>query len=189
MLRDTKLAESATLPGLLRHWAQTQPDRLAFREKDLGIWQRFTYRDYYENAKDFAYGLTALGVEPGDFLAVASENTPEWMFSDLAIQALGGACIGIYPTNPWPELRYILEHSRARIVVCGDQEQTDKVLDAIRHEGELPHLEKIICVDMKGLKHYPRDMLLSFEEVTALGPLETRRLRRPVRTLHRRADT
>ena len=169
MLRDTKLAETTTLPGLLRHWAQTQPDRLAFREKDLGVWQRFTYRDYYERTRDFAYGLLALGVEPGDFLAVASENTPEWMFSDMAIQALGGACIGIYPTNPWPELRYILEHSRSRIVVCGDQEQTDKVFDAIKYEGELPHLEKIICVDMKGLKHYPRDMLMSFEEVSELG--------------------
>ena len=88
MLRDTKLAETTTLPGLLRHWAQTQPDRLAFREKDLGVWQRFTYRDYYERTRDFAYGLLALGVEPGDFLAVASENTPEWMFSDMAIQAL-----------------------------------------------------------------------------------------------------
>lgn len=169
MLRDAALAERTTLPGLLRHWAETQPDGLAFREKDLGVWHRFTFRDYYENTKDFAYGLLALGVAPGDFLAVASEDTPEWMYSDLAIQALGGACIGIYPTNPWPELRYILEHSRSRIVVCGDQEQTDKVFDAIREKGELPHLEKIVCVDMKGLNHYPRDMLLSFEDVLELG--------------------
>lgn len=169
MLRDAASAEQNTLPGLLRFWAENHPDRLAFREKDLGIWNRFTYRDYYERTKDFAYGLLALGVERGDFLAVASEDTPEWMFSDLAIQALGGACVGIYPTNPWPELRYILEHSRSRIVVCGDQEQTDKVFDAIKHEGELPYLEKIICVDMKGLNHYPRDMLMSFDEVADLG--------------------
>ncbi len=166
---DTAFAEQTTLPGLLRFWAEHHPERLAFREKDLGIWHRFTYRDYYERTKDFAYGLLAIGVQSGDFLAVASEDTPEWMFSDLAMQALGGACIGIYPTNPWPELRYILEHSRSRIVVCGDQEQTDKVFDAIKHKGELPHLEKIICVDMKGLNHYPRDMLVSFEEILELG--------------------
>lgn len=169
MLRNAAFAEQTTLPGLLRHWAERHPENLAFREKDLGIWHRYTFRDYYERTKDFAYGLLALGVTKGDFLAIASEDTPEWMYSDLAIQALGGACIGIYPTNPWPELRYILEHSRSKVVVCGDQEQTDKVLDAIKHKGALPHLEKIICVDMKGLNGYPRDMLMSFEEVSELG--------------------
>jgi len=169
MLRDTAFAEKSTLPGLLRFWAERHPERLAFREKDFGIWHRYSFRDYYERTKDFAYGLMALGVEKGDFLAVASEDTPEWMYSDLAIQALGGACIGIYPTNPWPELRYILEHSGSRIVVCGDQEQTDKVFDAIEQGGPLPKLETIVCVDMKGLAHYPRDMLMSFEEVIALG--------------------
>ncbi|MEX3009599.1 long-chain fatty acid--CoA ligase [Hoeflea sp. TYP-13] len=169
MLRDANFMEQSTLPGLLRFWADRYPERLAFREKDFGVWNRFTFRDYYEHTKDFAFGLVALGVKKGDFLAVASEDTPEWMFSDLAIQALGGACIGVYPTNPWPELRYILEHSRARFVVCGDQEQTDKVFDALEHGGELPHLEKIICVDMKGLKHYPRERLMSFDEVAALG--------------------
>ncbi|SMF04520.1 long-chain acyl-CoA synthetase [Tistlia consotensis] len=169
MLRDTALFERSTLPGLLRFWAERHPERLAFREKDLGVWQRWSFRDYYEGARDFALGLAALGVGPGDFLAVASEDTPEWMLADLAIQGLGGACIGIYPTNPWPELRYILEHSGARVVVCGDQEQTDKVLDAIRLGGELPKLEKIVCVDMKGMSRYPRDRLLSFEEVSELG--------------------
>jgi len=169
MLRDTALFERSTLPGLLRFWAERHPDRLAFREKDLGVWRRFTFRDYYERARDFALGLTALGVQPGDFLAVASEDTPEWMIADLAIQGLGGACIGIYPTNPWPELRYIIEHSGARVVVCGDQEQTDKVLDAIRLGGDLPRLEKIVCVDMKGMSRYPRERLLSFDDVMALG--------------------
>jgi long-chain acyl-CoA synthetase len=169
MLRDAGTFEKMTMPGLLRHWAQNHGDRLAFREKDLGIWERTTFRQYYERSRIFAAGLKALGVTSGDFLAVASEDTPEWMYADMAIQGLGGATIGIYPTNPWPELRYILDHSQASIVVCGDQEQTDKVFDAIRFEGALPNLKKIICVDMKGLSRYPRDMLLSFEEVMALG--------------------
>jgi long-chain acyl-CoA synthetase len=169
MLRDAKLFEGSTLPGLLRFWAENHPQRLAFREKNFGIWERSAFVDYYERTKDFALGLVTLGVSKGDFLAVASEDTPEWMYADLAIQALGGACIGIYPTNPWPELRYILDHSQAKIVVCGDQEQTDKVFDAIEHGGALANLQKVICVDMKGMKRYPRDMLMSFEEVAALG--------------------
>lgn len=169
MMLDPSFYHSATLPGLLKHWSDTTPDRLAFREKDFGIWERMTFRDYYEKTKDFAYGLIALGVKKGDFLAVAGENTPEWMYSDLAMQALGGACIGIYPTNPWVELRYILDHSGSSIAVCGDQEQTDKVFDAIEKGGPLANLRKIICVDMKGMRKYPRDMLMSFDEVLELG--------------------
>ncbi len=159
----------ATMPGLLLHWARTEPDRLAFREKRLGVWERITWGDYWTQVKRFALGLRELGFGPGDRLAVAAENTPEWMYADLAAQALGGACLGVYPTNPWPELQYIVRHSRTKIVVCGDQEQTDKVLEAMRQEGGLPDLVRIVCVDMKGLRKYPRDRLMSFADVVALG--------------------
>jgi long-chain acyl-CoA synthetase len=169
MMRDNAPSEPVSLPGLLRHWAETHPDRLAFREKDFGVWNPVTFRQYYENTKDFALGLSELGIGRGDYLAVASEDTPEWMYSDLAIQALGGACIGVYPTNPWAELRYILTHSGAKVVVCGDQEQTDKVFDVIKFGGPLPQLKKIICVDMKGMSAYPRGLLTSFAEVVAAG--------------------
>jgi long-chain acyl-CoA synthetase len=165
-------AGRATMPQLLLHWARTAPDRLAFREKELGIWKRITWGDYWRNVQRFALGLRALGFAPGDRLAVASENTPEWMYADLAAQALGGACLGVYPTNPWPELQYIVRHSRSKFVVCGDQEQTDKVLEAERQEGGLPDLARIICVDMKGMRKYSRDRLLGFAEVLELGAQE-----------------
>ena len=168
-LRDTKLFEESTLPGLLRYWAERHPDRLAFREKDFGVWERSSFRDYYRRTRDFALGLHDLGFKPGEFVAVASENTPEWMYADLAAQGLGGACIGIYPTNPWPEVKYILDHSGARFVVCGDQEQVDKVLDAQSDADGLPKLDKIICVDMKGMRHYRQKHILSFAEVLERG--------------------
>lgn len=158
-----------TLPGLLRHWARTRPEAVALREKDLGIWHRVSYAGYYECVCQFALGLDTLGFTADDFLCIASENTPEWMYGDLAAQSLGAACIGIYPTNPWPELKYILDHSGASVVICGDQEQTDKVLEALAHEQGLPKLQRIICVDMKGMRGYNHPMLMSFEEVVALG--------------------
>ncbi len=158
-----------TMPRLLLHWATTTPRALAFREKVLGVWERTTWAGYYDRVRRVALGLTALGFEPGDRLAVASEDTPEWLYSDLAAQALGGACFGVYPTNPWPELAYMLRHSKARFVVCGDQEQTDKVLEAMAQEGGLPDLKAVICVDMKGMRHYRQDFLLSFEALLALG--------------------
>lgn len=166
----------ATIPGLLRHWALRKPDALALREKRYGIWNPVSFQEYYERVTDFALGLDSLGYESEDFLAVASENTPEWMVADLAAQALGSACIGIYPTNPWPELRYILAHSGAKVVVCGDQEQTDKVLQALSAEEGLPALRFIICVDMKGMRHYRHPMLRSFESIQTIG--KERRLKR-----------
>jgi len=167
-LRD--VAEGGlTMPQLLLHWAQCAPDRLAFREKHLGIWKCTDWAGYYRQVRLFALGLKALGFAAGDRLAIASENTPEWMIADMAAQALGGACLGVYPTNPWPELQYIVGHSRAKFVVCGDQEQTDKVIDALSNEKGLPDLLKIVCVDMKGMRAYKRDDLMSFADVVALG--------------------
>ena len=169
MNKELQRLSQMTIPQALKHRAETIGDRLALREKDLGIWRRTDWREYFQNARRFALGLYALGFRAGDRLAVASDDTPEWLYADLAAQMLGGACLGIYPTNPWPELQYILRHSRSKIVICGDQEQTDKVLDAQRYEGGLPELTTVICVDMKGMRHYGQKGLMSFAAVMALG--------------------
>jgi long-chain acyl-CoA synthetase len=158
-----------TIPQVLRLRAETLGDAVALREKDRGIWRRTSWRDYFDNARQFAIGLYALGFRAGDRLAVAGDDTPEWLYADLAAQMIGGACLGVYPTNPWPELQFIVRHSRSKFIVCGDQEQVDKVLDAQRNDGGLPDLEKTICVDMKGMRGYASDGLMSFAEVMALG--------------------
>lgn len=166
-LDPAALAE-LTLPQVLRLRAERQGARLAFRAKERGIWRRTSWAEYYATTRRFAVALKAFGFEPGDRLAVASENIPEWMFADLAAQMLGGSCLGIYPTNPWPELQYILRHSRARIVVCGDQEQTDKVIEAAANGG-LPDLARIVAVDIKGLRKYREPLLTSFAAMLELG--------------------
>ena len=158
-----------TMPQVLKAHAQTRGSDLALREKQRGLWRRHSWRDYYEHARLVAIGFHALGLLAGDRVAVAGDDSPEWLFSDLGAQMAGAACLGIYPTNPWPELQYILRHSRARIVVCGDQEQTDKVLAARRADGGLPDLGHIVCVDMKGMRHYDEPGLISFEDLLALG--------------------
>lgn len=160
---------SMTMPQVLRHRAETQGTALALRVKERGLWVRTDWRGYFDKARRLAIGLYALGFRAGDRLAVASDDSPEWLYADLAAQMVGGACLGIYPTNPWPELQYIVRHSRTRIVVCGDQEQTDKVLDARRNDDGLPDLGTIICVDMKGMRHYAEDGLMSFAQVMELG--------------------
>ncbi len=166
---DPRVLANLPMPKILQVRAASHPNALALREKVRGVWQRTNWGEFHTKVRQFAVGLYALGFRPGDRLAVAGENTPQWLFADLACQWLGGACLGIYPTNPWPELHYILAHSRARFVVAGDQEQTDKIISARCHAEGLPDLLAVIAVDMKGMRTYDRTGLQSFEEVLALG--------------------
>ena len=164
------LAEGeATMPGLLRYRARTTPDQIALREKMRGIWQGTTWKMYFEKARAFALYLKSRGFMPGDKLIIASDGTPEWFFADLAAQSLGGITVGIYPTNPWPELQYIARHCRAKIAVCGDQEQTDKVLTAMKNEGGLPEIKRVLTVDWKGMRQYTDPCLMSFSDALEQG--------------------
>jgi long-chain acyl-CoA synthetase len=158
-----------TIPQLLRQRAAMHGDKLALREKEYGIWNPYSWSHYYETARSVALGLLALGLKPGDRVAIAGENTPEWFYADLGVQMIGAVAVGIYPTNPWVELQYIVRHSGARVVISGDQEQTDKVLDALANNDGLPALEAIVCIDMKGLRQYRQAQLMSFEALCQRG--------------------
>ncbi len=159
---------NTTLPRLLRHRAETLGDKLALREKEHGVWKRYSWASYHRQARRFAFALMSIGIERGDRIIIASENTPEWYYADLGAEMIGAVPVGIYPTNPWLELQYIVRHCGARLAVCGDQEQTDKVLDAQANEGGLPALETILCVDMKGMRKYGEEVS-SFESFLELG--------------------
>lgn len=168
-LRTALQSAAITIPQLLRQRAAMHGDALALREKEYGIWNPYSWRHYYETARAVALGLLSLGLKPGDRVAIAGENTPEWFYADLGVQMIGAIAVGIYPTNPWVELQYIVRHSGARVVITGDQEQTDKVLDALANNDGLPALEAIVCIDMKGLRQYRQSQLMSFEKLCQLG--------------------
>ena len=166
---ETLRAGTTTLPRLLRERARRTPSELALREKDLGVWRRYDWAHYERQARRFARALLSLGIGRGDRIVIASENTPEWYYADLGAEMIGAIPVGIYPTNPWPELQYIARHCGARLAVCGDQEQTDKVLDA-RAQGEgLPEMAHVVCVDMKGMRLYADPQLTSFEALLEAG--------------------
>jgi long-chain acyl-CoA synthetase len=168
-LRTALKTAAITIPQLLRQRAVMHGDKLALREKEYGIWNPYSWSHYYETARAVALGLLALGLKPGDRVAIAGENTPEWFYADLGVQMIGAVAVGIYPTNPWVELQYIVRHSGARVVITGDQEQTDKVLDALANNDGLPALEAIVCIDMKGLRQYRQSQLMSFEALCQRG--------------------
>ena len=141
-------------------------DAVALREKDYGIWLSVSWSQYLEHVKHFALGLKELGFERGDHLAILSENCREWLYAELGAICLGGVSLGVYPTSPYPEVHYVVKHSDSVFVVCEDQEQTDKILEVI---DDLPLLRKIIVKDMKGLRRYPKEHIMSFAEVEELG--------------------
>ncbi|WP_048440330.1 long-chain fatty acid--CoA ligase [Caenimonas sp. SL110] len=166
---DSLLKGEATMPGLLRMQARERGGEVALREKEYGIWRGRTWADYWRDSRRVALGLWKLGLQKGDRLIIAAEDVPQWFYADLGAQMIGVQVVGIYPTNPWAEVQYIASHCQAKIAITGDQEQTDKVLDAMSNGNGLPHLEHIFCVDMKGLRRYDKGRPDSFDQLLALG--------------------
>ncbi|MBU1340139.1 MAG: AMP-binding protein, partial [Proteobacteria bacterium] len=155
-----------TLPRVFLDRVADCGDQVALREKDFGIWQSITWNQYLDHVKHFALGLVTLGFQRGDHLAIISDNCKEWLYADIACMSLGGITLGVYPTSPSAEVKYVVHHSDSVIVVCEDQEQADKILEVI---DDLPLLKKIIVKDMKGLRNYSKDILVSFKEVEDFG--------------------
>ena len=161
------MTDFITMPMLLKRNADRLEDtRVAIREKEFGIWQPVTWRKYYENVRDFALGLHQLGFKPGDKLSYAGDNRPEGLYSELAVQSLGGAIVGIYPDSHLDQVEYIINHSDSVFVVAGDQEQTDKLLDI---KDKCPHIRKIIVDDPKGMRRYREPILAYFRDIQELG--------------------
>lgn len=156
-----------TIASRIEAWAKADPDRIAMREKDFGVWEEVTWAAYWDRAQDVAHALLALGIQPGDRVAVQSENRREWLYTDIATVAVRGTTVGLYPTNPAAEVRYLLSHSGARVVVAEDQEQADKALAVV---DDCPELEWIVYVEPRGIRHrYDHPKLMAWEDLLKLG--------------------
>lgn len=156
-----------TLPGLLKRNAREfGQDKVALREKEFGIWQSVSWQEYYKLVRHLALGLLSLGYEPGDKLSVIGDNRPEWLYSESAIQALGGAIVGIFPDSHPEQVQYIINHSDSVFVMVEDQEQTDKILNMI---DQIPRVKKVIVDDLKGMRHYDHPLFIPFKRVLEMG--------------------
>jgi long-chain acyl-CoA synthetase len=163
---DQKIT-TTTVASRVRDRALQMPNRIALREKDFGIWQQVTWREYWDRAELVGHALLALGVEPGDRVAVHSENRREWLYTDLGAASVRAVTVGLYPTNPEAEVAYLLSHSGARVLIAEDQEQVDKALAVL---DQLPALEKIVYIEPRGIRHrYTDPKLLSWEDFLRLG--------------------
>jgi long-chain acyl-CoA synthetase len=155
-----------TFPRLARANAERLADRVAIREKDLGIWQSYSWREYVERSRRIALGLASLGFARGDKTAIVGDNRPELYWTVLATQALGGVAVPLYQDSSEKELSYVVDHAEARFAVAEDQEQVDKLLQV---RARCPRLEVIVYDDSRGLRAYSEPGLLSLAELQERG--------------------
>lgn len=156
-----------TLAQAVRERARTGPDAVAMREKNLGLWEEITWADYWEQSVLVGHALLAAGVQVGDRVAVHSENRPEWLFCDVGITAVRAATVGLYTTNPAPEVLHVLRDSGSSLLVAEDQEQLDKALEVIE---DLPQLTTIVYLDPRGIHgRYDDPRLVSWDDFLAAG--------------------
>jgi long-chain acyl-CoA synthetase len=156
-----------TVASRVRDRAGVDPLGIAMREKDFGIWQEYGWQRLWDDIVIAGHGLLALGVDVGDVVSIHSEDRPEWVILDLATVAIRGITTGLYPTNPMPEVKYLVNDSGARVHLAEDQEQVDKILDA--PPGDFPNVERILYVEPRGLRIYEDDRLMFWDDFMDIG--------------------
>jgi long-chain acyl-CoA synthetase len=160
------VADLMTLPRLLQRNARDFADRPAIREKDRGIWQSWTWREYHDQVRDLALGLASLGLKRGDRLSVIGDNRPRLYAAQLAVQCLGGVSVAVYQDSIAKELAFVWNHAEVGVIVTEDQEQVDKVMGL---RPELPALRVVIYDDPRGMLGYKHEWLKAFEDVQEAG--------------------
>jgi long-chain acyl-CoA synthetase len=160
-----------TFPQILaKQAARWSSNRVAIREKAYGIWEPYTWHDYLMYVKHVALGLLSLGLKRGEFIGIITDNHPEWLFSELGTQSIGGHTINLYTSSVIKELTFGLSRIQAAYVVAQDQEQVDKLLEA---QKELSYVRRVIYIDRTGMRDYQDNpWLLSFAELLELGKEE-----------------
>ena len=153
----------------LKDIASRFPERIAFRDKKFGIWNEISYKEFWLQVNYVGCALNYFGIGKSDKVAIHSENRPEWLISDIGAQAIGAISVGLYPTNPPAEVKYLLGHSESQILFAEDQEQVDKALEVLQ---DLPDLKKIIYFEDKGLFRYESEKLMKCEDFLEIGKTE-----------------
>ncbi len=143
-----------SIPQLLRWRVKNSPKRPALKEKDFGIWNTYTWEDYYDYVRKTALGLKAIGLGKGDTIAIISDNIPEVLFAAIGGHCLGAISAGIYQTSMPHEIAQILGYLKVSVVFCDNQEQVDKVLDV---RDQIPNVKKVIFEDPRGMRNYMSD--------------------------------
>lgn len=155
-----------TAPAIFRATVSKYGDRVSMRKKAYGLWHDISWNDYYRQAGYVGAGLVSLGLQKGDCVSIIGDNCPEWVIADMGIQCAGGVSVGVYATNAWPQVEYVITHSGSRFFFVENEEQLDKWL---RFRENVPQLIRVIVWDMEGLRTFNDPMVMTFSEMLELG--------------------
>jgi long-chain acyl-CoA synthetase len=159
-------ARAETFPQLLARNADMFRGRPAFRHKDLGIWQTWTWDQVYAEVRALAAGLHRLGLAPGDAVAIVGSNRPRLYWSITAAQMLRAIPVPVYADAVADELAYVLAHADVKFAAVQDQEQVDKILSVA---DRLPRLARIVYDEPRGLRDYDHARLSAMDAAIADG--------------------
>ncbi len=148
-----------TVPKLLARNASKYANAAAYREKELGIWQSWTWAETAQEIENLALGFLVLGVNVGDHIAIVGSNRPHLYWAMVAAQSVGAVPVPLYKDAIAEEMAYVLEHCSARFVVAEDQEQVDKIIDV---KDDLKTLESIVYLDPRGMRKYEKSALFEY---------------------------
>jgi long-chain acyl-CoA synthetase len=161
-----------TFPKLLMHHARTRPQQPAVREKDLGIWQTWTWHQFAEEVRAFACGLATQGFKRGDHLALVGDNRPRVYAAMCAAQCLGGIPVPLYQDAVAAEMAFPIQNAQITHAFAEDQEQVDKLLEIL---PQCPTLRHIYYDEPRGMRHYAQPQLASCDKLAELGRESLRR--------------
>jgi long-chain acyl-CoA synthetase len=155
-----------TLPKMFWQRVKQHGDAVMMRQKDLGLWRAYTWREVAQVVREIGAGLVALGFAPGEVVSVLANTRREWVWTDLAVLSMGGVVNGIYPTDAPAQVEYLCSDSASVYVFVEDDEQLDKLLEV---RDRLPRLRQVIVFDMHGLAQLDDPRVMGLDALRALG--------------------
>lgn len=157
---------ASTTPGVFKQTVSARGQMTAMRYKELGLWHYITWDQYYADAQNISAALIDMGLEKGATAAIIGDNCPEWVKIDMGVQCAGGVSVGIYTTNAWQEVEYVVSNSDAVFLFAENEEQLDKWLN---FRDAVPALKKVIVWDTKGLREFSDPMVISLDALIEHG--------------------
>src|SRR5256885_2395334 len=155
-----------TFPRLLLKHAAERGNRPATREKDLGIWQTWSWKQFADEVRALACGLAAQGLKRGDHLAIIGANRPRIYAAMAAAQCLGAIPVPLYQDAPAAEMAFPIQNAEISHAIVEDQEQVDKLLEIL---PQCPTLKHIYYDEPRGLRNYRHPTLMSYDKLLELG--------------------
>lgn len=156
----------ATIPEIFWNAVDKRGNAVWMRQKKLGIWHSWTWKQTAEAVREIGNGLLALGFNAHECASIQANTVIEWVLADLAVLCCGGVANGVYPTDAASQLEYLCQDSRTTILFVENDEQLDKALEV---RGGLPLLRKIVVFDMQGLRELDDPMVMGLEDLRRLG--------------------